>query len=40
MNKRELNMNGQDLILGFTILIGITATILAFVKNKKTHSHS
>lgn len=27
-------MEGQDLILGFTIIVAITATVLAFTKNK------
>jgi len=32
-------MEGQDFILGFTIIVAIVATILAFVKTKAHHNH-
>lgn len=32
-------MDGQDFILGFTIVVAIVATLLAFVKTKAKHSH-
>ena len=32
-------MEGQDLILGFTIIVAIIATVLAFTKNKAKHTN-
>jgi len=32
-------MDGQDIVLWFSILVAIVATALAFVKSKGKHSH-
>ena len=32
-------MDGQDFILGLTIVVAIVATVLAFVKSKRKHAH-
>jgi hypothetical protein len=32
-------MEGQTFMLGFTIVVAVIATILAFVKTKAKHNH-